>query len=50
VGLTFLHPADEDKHDGEAYGTTRVDLTKLAQFLKGLPLSEPSSDAWERAS
>jgi hypothetical protein len=50
VGFTFLHPADEDKHDGEAYGTTRVDLTKLAQFLKGLPLSEPSSDAWERAS
>jgi hypothetical protein len=50
VGFTFLHPAGEEQHDGEAYGTTRVDLTKLAQFLKGLPLSEPSSDAWERAS
>jgi hypothetical protein len=50
VGFTFLHPSDEEKHDGEAYGTTRMDLTKLAQFLKGLPLSEPGSDAWERAS
>jgi hypothetical protein len=50
VGFTFLRPGDEENHDGEAYGTTRVDLTKLAQFLKGLPLSQPSSDAWECAS
>ena len=50
VGFTFLRPADEENHDGEAYGTTRMDLTKLAQFLKGLPLSESTSEAWERAS
>lgn len=50
VGFTFLHSADDEEHEGEAYGTTRMDLTKLAQFLKGLPLSDPSADAWERAS
>jgi hypothetical protein len=50
VGFTFLHSADDEQHDGEAYGTTRMDLTKLAQFLKGLPLSEPNAEAWERAS
>ena len=50
VGFTFLHPADEERHSGEAHGTNRVDLTKLAQFLKGLPLSEPSPESFERAS
>lgn len=50
VGFTFLQPADEDQRDGEAYGTNRVDLTKLAQFLKGLPLSDPNAEALERAS
>jgi hypothetical protein len=50
VGFTFLHSADDDQHDGEAYGTTRLDLTKLAQFLKGLPLSEPNAEPWKRAS
>ena len=50
VGFTFLRPSEDEQNDGEASGTTRMDLTKLAQFLKGLPLSEPSSEAWERAS
>jgi len=50
VGFSFLHSADEDNRDGEAQGTTRVDLTKLAQFLNGLPLSDPNAEALERAS
>jgi hypothetical protein len=50
VGFTFLQAAEEEQHSNEAHGTTRVDLTKLAQFLKGLPLSEPGPDSWERAS
>ncbi len=48
VGFTFLQ--SEDENSGESPVTSRVDLTKLAQFLKGLPLSEPSSDTLERAS
>ena len=50
MGFTFLHPMDEEKQQGEAHGTTRMDLTKLAQFLKGLPLSDPNSDSLEQAS
>jgi hypothetical protein len=50
VGFTFLKPAEEDKYAAEARTSARLDLTKLARFLNGLPLSEPSSDAWERAS
>jgi hypothetical protein len=51
VGFTFLQPATEDHdHSAEVHGTSRLDLTKLAQFLKGLPLSEPSGEALERAS
>ncbi len=50
VGFTFLQPPDEEQRAGETYGTTRLDLTKLAQFLKGLPLSEPSAESFERAS
>jgi hypothetical protein len=48
VGFTFLQPETENSADTPV--TSRVDLTKLAQFLKGLPLSEPSSHAFERAS
>lgn len=50
VGFTFLQPADEEQHPGDTHGTTRMDLTKLAQFLKGLQLSEPSPESLERAS
>jgi len=50
VGFTFLQPADQEQQQGEAQGTTRMDLTKLAQFLKGLPLSEPNPESLERAS
>jgi hypothetical protein len=46
VGFTFLNPAEEDQNDEG--GGTRVDLTKIAQFLQGLPLSNP--DSLERAS
>ena len=47
VGFTFLPSADNEQHDGYAYGTTRMDLTKLAQFLKGLPLSRAERRALE---
>ena len=50
MGFTFLKPADEEQHPGENAGTTRVDLTQLAQFLKGLPLTAPSPESLERAS
>jgi hypothetical protein len=52
VGFTFLKPAEEDERAAEVRNSSaaRLDLTKLARFLNGLPLSEPSSDAWERAS
>jgi len=49
MGFTFLKPADEEQQSGEN-GTTRVDLTQLAQFLKGLPLSAPSPESLEQAS
>ena len=51
VAFTFLPPKNEEKRAAEARAAVpRLDLTKLAEFLKGLPLSEPSADAWERAS
>ena len=50
VGMTFLRPQEDDQHSTDANGAGRVDLSKLAQFLKGLPLSEPPSEAWGRAS
>ncbi len=50
VGFTFLQPQDEEQLPGEAHGTTRMDLTKLAQFLKGLQLSELNPESFERAS
>lgn len=46
VGFSFLNSADEE---ADATGT-RVDLTKVAQFLKGLPLADPEADSLERAS
>ena len=46
VGFTFLNPEEEQqKAEGNA---SRVDLSNIAQFLKGLPLSNPES--LERAS
>lgn len=50
VGFTFLPSGDNEQHDGYVYGTTRLDLTKLAQFLKGLPLTEGNAEPWKRAS
>jgi len=49
VGFTFLQNAAEETADGPSGANTRVDLTKLAQFLKGLPLATDSSQ-FERAS
>jgi hypothetical protein len=48
VGFTFVQQVAEQEADGESRSSMRLDLTKLAQFLKGLPLSEPES--LERAS
>lgn len=47
VGFTFLKQKDEEQTN-DTSGSTRVDLTKVAQFLKGLPLAE--ADSLERAS
>lgn len=50
MGFTFLPPAKEDRQAAEARSMARLDFTKLAQFLKGLPLSKPSAESFERAS
>jgi hypothetical protein len=50
VGFTFLQSPVEESADGPNGANNRVDLTKLAQFLKGLPLDEHTSDPLERAS
>jgi hypothetical protein len=51
VAFTFLPPQDEEKRAADAReAAPRLDLAKLAHFLKGLPLSEPGADSWERAS
>jgi hypothetical protein len=50
VGFTFAQNAAEENADGPTGANTRVDLTKLAQFLKGLPLNQSTSDQLERAS
>jgi hypothetical protein len=50
VGFTFLQDAAEESSDGPTGANNRVDLTKLAQFLKGLPLNVSTSDQLERAS
>jgi hypothetical protein len=49
VGFTFLQDAAEESADGLTGMNNRVDLTKLAQFLKGLPLSADTGQ-FERAS
>jgi hypothetical protein len=46
VGFTFVQQVAEEGVDGDSRGAMRLDLTKLAQFLKGLPLA----DTLERAS
>lgn len=50
VGFSFLHSAAEEDADGPAGENSRVDLTKLAQFLKGIQLSDPGSGELEQAS
>jgi len=47
VGFTFVQQV-EGETGSESSSSMRLDLTKLAQFLKGLPLTEPES--LERAS
>jgi hypothetical protein len=50
VGFTFLQNAAEESADGPTGANSKVDLTKLAQFLKGIQLSNPEADQLERAS
>jgi hypothetical protein len=50
VGFTFLQSPAEESADGPTGANTRVDLTKLAQFLKGLPLDVHDSDPLERVT
>ncbi|MBS1804286.1 MAG: hypothetical protein JST28_13040 [Acidobacteria bacterium] len=48
VGFSFQQNVAEEAAAGGL--NTRVDLTKLAQFLKGLPLSAPDSEQLQEAS
>jgi hypothetical protein len=49
VGFTFLQRAPQEHSHLQIMRTgTQVDLTRVAQFLKGLPLSQP--ETLERAS
>ena len=50
VGFTFLKPLPEETATSSDHPSTRVDLTQLAQFLKGLPLADPGSEPLEQAS
>ena len=50
VGFTFQQNAVEESAEGPTGANTRVDLTKLAQFLKGLPMAAQDSTQFERAS
>ena len=50
VAFTFVQPATEDTPERETRASTRMDLTKLAQFLKGLPMADPNSEALERTA
>jgi hypothetical protein len=50
VAFTFLQDATKEGAEGPTGANNRVDLTKLAQFLKGLPLDINGSDPLERAS
>jgi hypothetical protein len=50
VAFTFLPSATEGENSGETQGASRIDLSKLAQFLKGLPLSDHTSETVEYAS
>ena len=51
VGFTFVQPVAEEDGESESRSSLRLDLTKVAQFLKGLPLGQPdSADPLERAS
>jgi hypothetical protein len=50
VAFTFLQDATKDAGEGPTGANNSVDLTKLAQFLKGLPLDVNGSDPLERAS
>ncbi len=50
VAFTFVQPAKDNGAEGDAYSSTRMDLTKLAQFLKGLPLAQTGEDALQRTA
>lgn len=50
VAFTFVQPAKEEGKEGDSHSSTRMDLTKLAQFLKGLPLAEPDAESLERTA
>jgi hypothetical protein len=50
VGFTFLKQAEEEQKNFNERGVAHLDLTKLAQFLRGLPLSEAGPETLERAS
>jgi hypothetical protein len=49
VALKFVLTTDEKREIAKEQGL-ELDLTKLARFLRGLPLSEASSERYDRAS
>jgi hypothetical protein len=50
VAFTFVQSAKDNGADGDAQSSTRMDLTKLAQFLKGLPMAQTDEDALQRTA
>ena len=48
VAFTFLQPATKGSSENEKDTRTRSDLTKIAQFLRGMPLAEPNLEVGER--
>jgi len=50
VAFTFVQPVGEDNAEGDSHNSSRMDLTKLAQFLRGLPLDESAEEALERSA
>lgn len=50
VGFSFVPPPVDCLNQSDDSRSTLVDHSKLAQFLKGLPLNEPCAEELERAS
>jgi hypothetical protein len=50
VAFTFVQPVIDEMAESDPHSSTRMDLTKLAQFLRGLPLDEGTDESMERSA